>query len=160
MAAEAPSMVVPFTIAGVLVAMLLLLLSRSAPARRSATVTLALLLGFVSFAIGLFGTLITLLWAFTDHVVTYHNENVLQANSLSLVLAVLAPAAVLGRTWARRWAVWVSLFVAGCSALGFLIQALPQLDQANGEIIGLLLPVHSAIAYILWRRWQVDLSEL
>lgn len=157
---EAPGMVIPFTIAGILFAALLYLLSRIAPERRSVTVTLALLLALVSFVAGFFGTLITLLWAFTDHVVTYRNENVLQANPLSLVLAVLAPAAVLGRAWARRWAVWVSLFVAGCSALGFLIQALPQMDQINGEIIGLLLPVHSAIAYILWRRWQVDLRDL
>jgi uncharacterized membrane protein len=158
LADTAPRMVVPFTVAGILFATLLWLLSRSASHRLA--LALAVALALFSSVVGLFGTLITLLWAFTDHVVTYRNENVLQANPLSLGLAVLAPAAVLGKAWARRWAVWLSLFVAGCSALGFFIQALPQLDQVNGEIIGLLLPVHGAVAYILWQRWRVDLREL
>ena len=87
---------------------------------------------------------------------TYRNENVLQANIVSLVLVTFAVAALVGAAWARRWAAWLGLFVAGCSVLGFMAQVLPGLDQANGDIIGLLLPVHGAVAYILWRRWRFD----
>ena len=46
------------------------------------------LAGLWTFVIGLVGTLIGGLWAFTDHVVTYGNENLLQANPIALVLFV------------------------------------------------------------------------
>jgi hypothetical protein len=37
-----------------------------------------------------------------------------------------------------------------------VIQVFPNFDQRNGEIIGLLMPVHGAIAYIVWRRWRIN----
>ncbi|HEY0306190.1 MAG TPA: hypothetical protein VGC44_14550, partial [Longimicrobiales bacterium] len=98
---------------------------------------------------GFFGTLIVLLLAFTDHAVTYYNENILQANPLMLVLAVAAPMALLGSGRGRKTAARVALCIGGSSVLGFMLQALPQLNQVNGEIIALFLPVHVAIAYIL-----------
>ncbi|MGQ0560318.1 MAG: Lnb N-terminal periplasmic domain-containing protein [Gemmatimonadota bacterium] len=153
---SAPPLIVPFTIAGSVIAGLLLLLARVAWTRRRVALLLAIAIGTWSLTVGLTGTVIALLWAFTDHVVTYSNENLMQANPLSLLLAVLAPAAVLGKAWVRRWAAWFGLFVAGLSALGFLLQLLPQLDQVNGDIIGLLAPVHGAVAYILWQRWHID----
>jgi hypothetical protein len=33
--------------------------------------------------------------------------------------------------------------------LGLVIQILPAIDQVNGEIIALFLPVHLAVAYVL-----------
>lgn len=153
-AEKAPSMIVPFAVVGVLIAALLIAFYRLGARRRGALVTLAVLIGVLSFAFGFFGTLIELLWAFTDHVVTYRNENVLQANPLSFFIMVLGPIALIGKPWARRYAAWFALFVAGLSALGFIIQALPNLDQVNGDVIGLLMPIHSAIAYILWRNWK------
>ena len=97
---------------------------------------------------GFFGLIISLLWAFTDHAVTYNNENVLQANVLSLLLAGFI---VTGMLWRRgeRTAVRLALVIAGLSVLGFALQALPQLNQVNGEIIALLMPVHVVIAYVL-----------
>jgi hypothetical protein len=41
------------------------------------------------------------------------------------------------------------LVVAGLSTLGFVAQISPWLNQVNGEIIALLLPIHIAVAYIL-----------
>lgn len=160
LAEEAPSMVIPFTIVGALIALVLVLLVRYGWARRKLLVTAVVLIALFSLAIGFFGTLIALLWAFTDHVVTYNNENILQANTLSLALVLLAPVALLGKPWARRYAAWFALFIAGLSALGFMIQALPGVDQVNGDVIGLLLPIHSAIAYILWRNWKIDITRL
>ncbi|MGQ0813557.1 MAG: lipoprotein N-acyltransferase Lnb domain-containing protein [Gemmatimonadota bacterium] len=157
---RAPDMVLPFTIAGSVIAGVLLLLARLAWQRRKLAIGLAIILASWSLLVGLVGTLITLLWAFTDHVVTYNNENVLQANPVAFALVVLAPAAVLGKQWVRRWAAWFGLFVAGLSTLGFLLQAFPGLDQANGEIIGLMFPAHGAVAWILWQRWHVKLEEL
>lgn len=154
-AAAAPNRIIPFTFVGVVLAVLLLMCALAAKRYRAMNVVLAILIGVWSLAVGFFGTLIELLWAFTNHVVTYRNENVLQANTLSLLLAGFAVAALMGSVRARRWAVWLALFVAGCSALGFMIQALPQFDQVNGDIIGLMMPIHGIIAYILWYRWKV-----
>jgi hypothetical protein len=151
---NAPDLTWQFTIVGVLIAGLFLLLARIP--RRGALITLAVLVTAFYLKVGIIGSIIEFLWCCTDHVVTYRNENVLQANSLALALMVLAPAALLGRVWARRWAAWFALVMAGLSFLGFIIQALPNFNQLNGDIIGLLLPVHGVIAYILWRNWTTN----
>ena len=80
----------------------------------------------------------------------YHNENLLQFNPLPLLLLALVPLAVVGGR-ARRPARAVALGVAALSALGFALQALPGLDQPNGEIIALALPAHAALAWGLGR---------
>jgi hypothetical protein len=95
-------------------------------------------------AVGLFGTVILGLWAFTDHEVTYRNENLFQANPLALVAGVLLIVAAFGP--ARRATRRLVLLGAGLAAFGFAGQALPALDQVNGGIIALLLPVHLGIA--------------
>lgn len=150
LAAEAPNLIIWYLLVGVAAALLLLLLAHGA-ATRGRRVALAITIGFWALVTGFFGTLITLLWAFTDHTVTYNNENVLQANPLLLALAVLAPLALL-RNRAAKTAARLALLIAGLSVLGFLLQIFPGLDQVNGEIIALLLPIHVAVAYALNRR--------
>ena len=160
LAAHAPNTTLPFTAVGFILAGLLLLIATAARVYRAVNVLLAFLIGFWCLVVGVLGTIIELLWACTDHVVTYHNENLLQANSLSLLLMVLAIAAIAGAAWSRRYAVWLALFISGCSVLGFLIQALPNFNQVNGDIIGLMMPIHGVVAYILWRRWRVSPAAL
>jgi hypothetical protein len=147
-AERAPNLIVWYLLAGLLFAGLLILLAWRR-GTRTRTVVLAVLIGAWAAITGFFGLLIGLLWAFTDHAVTYYNENVLQANPLLLILAVAAPMALLGRGRGRKTAARVALVVAGLSVLGFVLQIMPNLDQVNGEIIALFLPVHVAIAYIL-----------
>jgi hypothetical protein len=120
------------------------LLGRAGSRRRSAAIGFVAISFLIALAIGTFGTIITLFWAMTDHAVTYNNENLLQANPVSLIAAVLLVLAATGR--ARVAAAAAVLLVAGLSILGFALQVLPGLDQANGEIIALLLPIHLGIA--------------
>jgi len=96
---------------------------------------------------GVFGTMITVLWAFTEHTFTFNNENVLQASLLSLALAVMIPFGLRLRSKAAR----LAAVIAALSVLGFVLQILPGLDQSNGEIIGLALPVHITLALGLTR---------
>lgn len=152
---RAPNRTVFYTIVGALLAGLLLLIAHFARTTRKLSYVLASLIGIWSLAVGFVGTLMTLLWTLTNHVVTYGNENLLQANPLSLVLMVVGVAAVIGRRWPRRWAAWFGLFIAGLSSLGLMMQIFPGLDQVNGEILGLMFPVHGAIAFILWQRWHL-----
>jgi|SRR5687768_6008363 len=110
-----------------------------------------------SLVAGVAGTLIAFLWFFTDHLYSYRNENLFQLNPLSLVLAALLIRALWKRRrseaaradTARREALWVALVVAGISALGFALQALPGLDQANAPVIALAMPLHISLAAFL-----------
>jgi hypothetical protein len=98
-----------------------------------------------SLTAGLFGSILAALWAFTNHVAAHRNENLFQVNPFSLALAV-ALALALIRPSARRAAAWLALVVAGISLVGLAIQVLPGLDQVNGGIIALALPLHLAVA--------------
>ena len=148
LAARAPKLTFWYLLIGVAVGVGLVLLGRG-NRTRGRRVALAIVIGFWCFVTGFFGLLITLLWAFTDHAVTYRNENLLQAHPLLLVLAVFAPAVLLARGWAQRTGVRLAWVIAGLSVLGFVMQILPGIDQVNGEIIALFLPIHLAIAYVL-----------
>jgi hypothetical protein len=93
-------------------------------------------------AVGTVGLIMTALWALTEHVATYRNENLLQANLLVLPLAVLAPRLARGSRWAARPGELLAAAVAALSVAGLVVQALPGFDQANSEVIALLLPAN------------------
>ena len=100
---------------------------------------------------GLGGGVLAVLWAFTDHVMAYRNENLLQLSPLLLGLAVLVPLGLAGVHRAARWARLLALVLAGLSLGGLVIQVLPGLDQVNGPIITLMLPIHLGVAAGLLR---------
>jgi hypothetical protein len=95
------------------------------------------------------------LWAFTDHLMAYRNENLFQVNPLVLGLAVLVPLALAGSERAGRWARALAFGLAALSLLGFVLQALPGLDQVNGQVIALALPIHVGVALALRRALPV-----
>jgi hypothetical protein len=103
----------------------------------------AVLWGLVA---GIAGLVLAGLWAFTDHVMAYRNENLLQVNPLMLGLAVLVPLALAGSGRAARCAAALALLLAGLSLLGLVLQALPGFDQVNGQVIALALPIHLGFA--------------
>ena len=156
--AEPPNWLVWYLLIGVALAGVLMLLGSLR--RRWARFGFIAIAGLFEFVIGLVGTIMLLLWLFTDHDVTYRNENLMQANPLSLALMVALLALLLRRSWALRTAGRIALVVAGFSMIGFLAQALPQLDQVNGEIIALLLPVHMAVAWVLARASPLEANEM
>lgn len=139
-AAEPPNRTGVHLLIGLIIGGILLAAGWLAASYRAARVAFGVV-GFLwSLVAGVFGLIIMLLWAVTDHTATYRNENVLQLNVLSLVLAVLVLTALFGR--ARRTAFRVAAAVAGLAVLGFVLQIMPEFDQFNGEIIALALPAH------------------
>ncbi len=111
-----------------------------------------------SLVAGIAGTLLAGLWAFTDHLYSYRNENVLQLTPLSLVLA----AFLIRLIWVRRKssdaardesaervALRMARIVAGLSVFGFVLQLLPSLNQVNGSVIALVLPLHLGVVALL-----------
>jgi hypothetical protein len=153
-----PSSHIPVYFAiGMLVAWVVILLRHVADGgSNAARIGLLLVAGGWNFVVGILGTALAALWLFTNHVYSYHNENLLQANSLSLILAVMIFASlrrkrsrpgVVGHTTER-----IAQIVAALALLGFIIQILPVFYQVNGEIIAMMVPAHVGIALALRRQ--------
>ena len=102
-----------------------------------------------SLLAAIIGTVMVLSWTSTDHVFMYRNENLLQLSPLSFALVPLLITAGLGGRRSLLTA-RVAALIAGLSLLGLLLQALPGLDQVNGEVIALALPLHLGIAWGTW----------
>lgn len=149
---EPPSWLGWFLLLGVAVGALVVALGeatrRGSRAARFSLASLAALWGLV---IGTGGLMLLGLWTLTNHTIAHANENLLHFDPLALGLALLVPATAYGARWAAAPAWWVAMTVAGISVLGFAAQLLPGLDQVNGEIIALLLPVHLAVAWAVHR---------
>jgi hypothetical protein len=148
--ASPPAWLFRYLLLGSLTGGLGVLLGRAARGRtawgKTALGALAVAWGVVG---GLGGTVLAGLWAFTDHVMAYRNENLFQLNPLLLALAVLVPLGLAGsERWGRRARTLGSL-LAGLSLLGFVLQVLPGLDQVNGPVIALFLPIHLGMAAAL-----------
>lgn len=150
----------------VLSIVVILLMAGSLALKASGKPTLALsLIAVWTFVSGLGGVLLTGLWAFTDHVYSYRNENLFQLNPLSLIVLVVVVRLIASRpgdaSWASRVAsarLWSSI-VAAISVSGFLLQILPMFKQVNGDIIALVMPIHigaAAVLMTLSRRTQSD----
>lgn len=101
---------------------------------------------------GLAGALLIALWAFTDHEVTYYNQNILLCPVWLVALPVLAWD--LARAVPRRARLVVAWFAAaGASALiALLIQVVAPSSQHNGPALALLAPLWIGAALGAWER--------
>lgn len=162
--AEAPSTHIPaYFIAGMLVLFVALMLRHMADrGSNGARIGLLLFVGAWNLVVGIFGTLLAALWLFTNHVYSYYNENLFQANELSLILAVMIFASLRKKTQPGGGVVsptteLIAWTIAAVAMLGFVVQILPAFYQVNGEIIAMILPAHVGVALALWRRraWPV-----
>ena len=106
---------------------------------------------------GIAGAVLAFLWFFTDHLYSYRNENLLQLNPLSLILVALL-ARLAWKRWrgtperaegARRTALVLAVVIAALAVIGFVAQPLPVLDQVNGIVIALALPLHLGVVALL-----------
>jgi hypothetical protein len=103
-----------------------------------------------SIIVGVFGTLIALLWVVTDHTDTYRNLNLLFAHPLALVLGViLAAAAVSGAAPASATRA-LALATGVLAAAGVVLSLLPFTQQVNGPIVALLAPPQLVVAVLLY----------
>ena len=122
--------------------------------KRGASAGLALSLAVVwSLVAGIAGTALAFLWGFTDHLYSYRNENILQLNPLSIVVAIALISYAIRRRRNRAASMKLLLrsarIVAGLAVLGFALQLLPVFDQVNGNVIALALPLHLGLLALL-----------
>lgn len=95
----------------------------------------------VALLLGLGGSLLLFLMGFTDHAVTYGNENALLVSFLALLLAVVLRPALAGKPRAERLATALAIAVAGTALMAVLIKVTPWGRQDTWETIALLLPI-------------------
>jgi len=118
-----------------------------------------ILLGLENILAGLVfgvpGLALFIMWLFTEHTVTYRNENLFLANPLTVLAVPLGIGLLRGseKARARLRAVWAVL--AGLGLLGLALKVLPPFDQDNWRLIALLLPLNVGMAgaLLLARAW-------
>lgn len=146
----APDLRWHFALAGLGVALALLWLLRQGAGRRQRLAG-TVLAGGVHALCGLGGLCLIALWALTEHVAAYGNENLLLFNPLCLLLLAALPALARGGT-ARPLLRHVAMIVLACAGLALFLRFLPFRIQNNGDFIVLLGPIHAALAWRLSRR--------
>jgi Domain of unknown function (DUF4105) len=92
------------------------------------------------------GLVLTFLWTATDHTIAASNENILQANLLSVGLFGAMVAWAWGRESAGRAARGLAAAIAALSVLGFLLQVLPGFYQVNGDVLAFFVPANLGMA--------------
>lgn len=136
-----------YLIAGLALAALVVVLAARTVRSGAARFGFAAVAGLWLLFAGMGGWILAGLWSLTDHSIAYRNENILQLSPLALPLVLLLPALAYGARWAARPAWLLASGMAALSVLGFVIQVLPGVDQANGWIIALAMPANLAMAW-------------
>jgi hypothetical protein len=140
-----------FVVAGILYAVILVLLVRSAESGSRIALFGATALSVIwSLIAGLAGTALLFAWFFTKHYFMGRNENVLHMDPLSLGLVVLIPLSIYFLRASSK-AVKLAGWIAAICLLAFIAQGLPLFDEKNGEIIGLALPINLAVWWTVYR---------
>ena len=124
--------------------------------KKSFRILLGLYTLLLGLLLGIFGSALTFLMLFTDHDVTYWNENIFQANPIHLALVVTGFQLMRGKVTATRNNRYVWSVLGAISLLGVLIKVLPMADQNNWNILALTVPVNVGVALLWWldRRYQ------
>ena len=154
---EAPPVWLPwYLVLGAALGALAVALGAAARKARSGRIGLGVLVVLGGLVGGVGGAVLTVLWGLTDHAMAYRNENVLQLNPLLFGLVLLVPLGLTGRARAARWGRALAGLLAGLSVAGLVLQVLPGLDQVNGPIIALLVPIHLGVAAGVWLATRLE----
>ena len=154
---DPPGRMFAFLLIGMLIGGMMLGLGHVAGRSRAARMALLVVALLWALTVGLFGTTLGAMWAFTDHGAVYRNENLFVVNPLGLLVAGLLLPALLARR--ALWPAFLAAAaLAGLAIAGVLLQALPGLDQQNGEILALTVPAHVALAVVMYFWWRQQMS--
>lgn len=103
------------------------------------------------FLSGLVGALSLFIWFGTEHRFGWSNQNVLLLSPLAWVLLPGGWRVARGRAPGRVFR-WTLLAVCGAGAVALFISWLSIQPQQNLHWIGLILPLHAALAWVFWPR--------
>lgn len=115
-------------------------------ARAWARVSFAFATTSISLTLGFGGLILLTLWALTDHISAWRNENLLLFNPLGLLLLPAWIASVRMRWEPSRFVRGLAIGIASLAGLAFFLKVFPPFVQDNRMWIAVLLPVHAALA--------------
>jgi hypothetical protein len=101
----------------------------------------------IGFIYGIPGLILLFMSFFTDHIVTYHNENLLLANPFTFLLIPLGVGMVIKNGFSLKWLPTLWYFLLGLNIILLLLKLLPAFDQQNWLSISLIVPLNLAMAY-------------
>lgn len=113
-----------------------------------------LLLGGHHFVVGLlFGLpgLVAYLFHFTEHTITWWNENMLLWSPLTCAALPLSLAIMHAKPWALRWMRNCWYVMAATSLLAVVLKVLPMFDQSNGFALAMMVPFNVLMAVAMHR---------
>ncbi len=146
---EVPSFLSTYlSFSGTLAALLIILGYLLAAGKGWVRVLLAFIGALWSLLSGIIGTVLLLIWFFTEHRFGHWNENLLQFNPLSLWVAFYFFISLFRKRLNKR-TLPLLYTLAALSLAGFVLQLIPGFNQVNGEVIVLALPVHLALVWAL-----------
>jgi len=133
----------PFLVAGLGFAVLLLWLAHGKG--RLSRASFALLASSWWLICGFTGLILAGMWGLSDHWAAWDNENLLLLDPLCLLLPLV---------WWRapRIALSLATLIAAAALSSLIVRTLPTLYQSNLAFIALTVPVHLALAALVWRQ--------
>lgn len=105
------------------------------------------LIGF-GVIFGIPGLALFLMSSFTDHIVTYWNENLFLGNPLTALLIVLGFSLLRGKKDVSARARLLSVVLTGLALLLLPLKLIPSFDQDNFLSICLILPVLISLTFV------------
>jgi hypothetical protein len=113
---------------------------------RAPRILLGLQNALVGLVFGFPGLALFIMWLFTDHTVTFRNENLFLANPLTLLALPLGLQVMRGSEKAHERMRGLWRVLAGLGVLGLALKVLPMFDQDNWRLVALLLPLSVGMA--------------
>jgi len=101
----------------------------------------------VGIVYGIPGLVLFLMSFFTDHIVTYHNENLLLANPFTFLMIPFGVVILVNNKFGLKWLPILWYFLCGLNIILLILKLFPFFDQQNWLSISLILPLNLAMAF-------------
>jgi hypothetical protein len=100
----------------------------------------------IGFIYGIPGLVLFFMSFFTDHIVTYQNENLLLANPFTFLLIPLGIGLMTKGTFSSKWLPWLWYLHLGLHIILLFLKIFPAFDQFNWLSIAMIAPLSTGMS--------------
>jgi hypothetical protein len=105
----------------------------------------------IGIVYGIPGLVLFLMSFFTDHTVTYHNENLLLANPFTFLFILLGIGVIIKNKFSMKWVPILWYFICGLNIILLILKIFPYFDQQNWLSISIISPLNFVMA-LSWNK--------